>query len=63
MKIIGPFVIVIANAGMPDQRAIMARSSKIERFSKELEGKMLSVIIPAELSFSEEGVRKFIDEL
>ncbi|MGC8671768.1 MAG: diphthine synthase [Candidatus Micrarchaeia archaeon] len=58
-----PFVIVIANAGMPDQRTIMSRSSKIERFSKELEGKMLSVIIPAELSFSEEGVRKFIDEL
>lgn len=47
-------VIVMANLGRPDRAIIVTEIKEMGRFSKELEGKVLSLIVPGKLSFAEE---------
>ncbi len=46
-------IVVLANLGREDQKVVCAALSKAAGLSKELEGKVLSLIVPGELSFSE----------
>ena len=53
-------VLVLANVGRDDQRIIYSRLGSLERLGESLDGKALSIIVPAKPSFAElESLKRF----
>ncbi|MGC8629251.1 MAG: diphthine synthase [Candidatus Micrarchaeia archaeon] len=54
-----PLVLVMGDLGAPSQKIALTKLSSMAKLGKDFEGKAISIIILAGLSFSEEAVRKF----
>lgn len=49
----GTRIIVLANLGRDDKAIRLTKIGEMDKLSKELEGKVLSLVVPGELSFAE----------